>query len=125
VELPSESFPYGYDELVKRDKLSLDLFWIKDQSLTDTDSLKAPDILAIEIADELQTVVDLFSGMADVWLLCGLKYKLLFCALTEQLTAVLFQMADQVDSLHEVARSNGSREKTFPAIDRSDSSRLA
>jgi len=55
---------FGYDELIKRDKLSLDLFWIKDQSLTDTDSLPAPDILAIEIADELQTVVDLFSRIA-------------------------------------------------------------
>jgi hypothetical protein len=32
--------------LLKRDKLSLDLFWIKDKSLTDTDALPAPDILA-------------------------------------------------------------------------------
>ncbi len=35
---------YDYDELLKRDKLSLDLFWIKDKSLTDTDSLPAPEI---------------------------------------------------------------------------------
>ena len=32
-----------YDEFLKRDKLSLDLFWIKDKSLTDTDALPAPD----------------------------------------------------------------------------------
>jgi type I restriction enzyme M protein len=55
---------YTYDEILKRDKLSLDLFWIKDQSLTDTDSLPAPDILAVEIADELQTAFDLFSKIA-------------------------------------------------------------
>jgi type I restriction enzyme M protein len=55
---------YDYAELVKRDKLSLDLFWIKDQSLTDTDSLPAPDILATEIADELETAFDLFSKIA-------------------------------------------------------------
>jgi type I restriction enzyme M protein len=66
----SETNPDGrwrcYDcaELIKRDKLSLDLFWIKDQSLTDTDSLPAPDILAAEIADELETAFDLFTKIA-------------------------------------------------------------
>ena len=43
---------YSYEELLKRDKLSLDLFWIKDKSLTDTDSLPPPDVLATEIADD-------------------------------------------------------------------------
>jgi type I restriction enzyme M protein len=66
----SESNPDGrwrcftYGEILKRDKLSLDLFWLKDDSLTDTDSLPAPDILATEIADELQTAFDLFSKIA-------------------------------------------------------------
>jgi len=55
---------YAYDEILKRDKLSLDLFWIKDQSLTDTDSLPAPDIIATEIADELEAAFDLFSKIA-------------------------------------------------------------
>ena len=55
---------YDYEELVKRDKLSLDLFWIKDKSLTDIDSLPAPDILAVEIADELETAFDLFTKIA-------------------------------------------------------------
>ena len=55
---------YTYDEILKRDKLSLDLFWIKDQSLTDTDSLPAPDILAAEIADELEAAFDLFTKIA-------------------------------------------------------------
>ncbi len=55
---------YTYDEIQKRDKLSLDLFWIKDQSLTDTDSLPPPDILATEIADELESAFALFSKIA-------------------------------------------------------------
>src|SRR5262249_41149594 len=44
---------YTYDELLKREKLNLDLFWIKDKSLTDTDALPPPDIIAAEIADDL------------------------------------------------------------------------
>jgi len=55
---------YTYDEIFKRDKLSLDLFWIKDLSLTDTDALPTPDIIANEIADELETALDLFAQIA-------------------------------------------------------------
>ena len=49
AETWSEANPEGrwrcfdYEELLKRDKLSLDLFWIKDKSLTDSDVLPAPD----------------------------------------------------------------------------------
>jgi type I restriction enzyme M protein len=57
---------YTYDEIVKRDKLSLDLFWMKDQSLTDTDALPAPEIIANEIADELETALDLFARIAKM-----------------------------------------------------------
>ena len=55
---------YGYDELLERDKLSLDLFWIKDRSLTDTDSLPAPGILATELADDLETILEQFIKIA-------------------------------------------------------------
>ena len=51
---------YDYEDLLKRDKLSLDLFWIKDKSLTDTDSLPAPDIIATEIADDLEAALEQF-----------------------------------------------------------------
>lgn len=69
-ELWSESTPdgrwrcYEYDELLKRDKLSLDLFWIKDRSLTDTDSLPPPDVLAAEIADDLEAALEQFTKIA-------------------------------------------------------------
>ncbi len=55
---------YAYDELLKRDKLSLDLFWIKDKSLTDTDSLPTPDVLAEEIADDLAAALEQFTKIA-------------------------------------------------------------
>jgi len=69
-ELWSESTPdgrwrcYEYDELLKRDKLSLNLFWIKDKSLTDTDSLPPPDVLAAEIADDLEAALEQFTKIA-------------------------------------------------------------
>ena len=56
--------PYDYGELLKRDKLSLDLFWIKDKSLTDTDSLPPPDIIAGEISEALETALEQFKKIA-------------------------------------------------------------
>jgi type I restriction enzyme M protein len=56
---------YDSEDLLKRDKLSLDLFWIKDKSLTDTDSLPPPDILASEIADDLEAALAQFTKIAS------------------------------------------------------------
>ena len=67
----SEATPDGrwrdcdYGDLLKRDKLSLDLFWIKDESLTDTDSLLPPDVIAPEIADALETALEQFTKIAE------------------------------------------------------------
>jgi type I restriction enzyme M protein len=55
---------YDYEELLKRDKLSLDLFWVKDKSLTDTASLPPPDVIATEIADDLETALEQFTKIA-------------------------------------------------------------
>jgi len=55
----SERFKaYSYDELVKRDKVSLDIFWLKDESLEDIENLPPPDIIAQEIADNLESALD-------------------------------------------------------------------
>jgi type I restriction enzyme M protein len=56
---------YTYDELVKRDKLNLDIFWIKDKNLEDADSLPEPDELAQEIAADLQAAMELFATIAN------------------------------------------------------------
>ncbi len=55
---------FSYDELMKRDKASLDIFWLKDKSLEDSDDLPEPDILAQEITDDLQTALEQFAGIA-------------------------------------------------------------
>ena len=57
---------FDYDELVKRDKVSLDIFWLRDESLEDSDDLPEPDVLAQEIADDLQTAADQFGSIAAV-----------------------------------------------------------
>jgi type I restriction enzyme M protein len=56
---------FSYDELAKRDKLNLDIFWIKDKSLEDADNLPEPDELAQEIAADLQTAMELFATIAN------------------------------------------------------------
>jgi type I restriction enzyme M protein len=55
---------FSYEELLKRDKLNLDLFWLKDESLEDSEGLPEPDELAQEIAEDLQTALELFGTIA-------------------------------------------------------------
>ncbi len=45
---------FSYEELAARDKISLDVFWIKDKSLTEQDNLPAPDELAEDIIENLE-----------------------------------------------------------------------
>jgi type I restriction enzyme M protein len=56
---------FGYDELLKRDKLSMDIFWLRDESLEDADSLPAPDVLARGIVEDLQAALEQFAAIAD------------------------------------------------------------
>jgi len=59
---------YTIDELLARDKTSLDIFWLKDKSLTDLDNLPEPDELAEEIIENLEAGLNSFrevlSGLA-------------------------------------------------------------
>jgi type I restriction enzyme M protein len=56
---------FPYDELVKRDKASLDIFWLKDDSLEDAANLPAPDVIAAEIVEDLQAALDEFALIAE------------------------------------------------------------
>lgn len=56
---------FTYDELIKRDKVSLDIFWLKDESFEDLENLPVPDILAKKIADNLEAALDEFSSIYD------------------------------------------------------------
>jgi type I restriction enzyme M protein len=49
---------YELEELLSRDKNSLDLFWLKDNSLLDSDNLPEPDVIASEIAEDLRSVLE-------------------------------------------------------------------
>ena len=54
---------FTYDELLRRDKVSLDIFWLKDESLEDSEKLPAPDILARDIAGNLESALEQFSSI--------------------------------------------------------------
>lgn len=45
---------FSYDEIIARDKTNLDIFWLKDDSLTDLENLPDPDELAEEIIENLE-----------------------------------------------------------------------
>ncbi len=51
---------YPFDELLQRDKLSLDLFWVKDDSLEDSSTLADPDAIAAEIIEDLRAALEQF-----------------------------------------------------------------
>ncbi|MDZ8242000.1 MAG: class I SAM-dependent DNA methyltransferase [Nostoc sp. ChiQUE01a] len=56
---------FTYEELTQRDKVSLDIFWLRDESLEDSDNLPAPDVLALEIAEDLEAALQLFQGITE------------------------------------------------------------
>ena len=51
---------YSYEEISTRDKTSLDIFWLKDKSLTELDNLPDPDDLAEEIIENLEAGLSSF-----------------------------------------------------------------
>ena len=55
---------YSYDDLIARDKTSLDIFWLKDDSLADSDNLPAPEVIAQEIVEDLQAALEQFKLIA-------------------------------------------------------------
>jgi type I restriction enzyme M protein len=55
---------YDYSELAARDKASLDIFWLKDESLADSDNLPAPEVIAQEIVDDLEAALAQFREIA-------------------------------------------------------------
>lgn len=55
---------FTYQELIAHDKTSLDVFWLKDKSLTDLDNLPDPDILASEIIENLEAALANFKNVS-------------------------------------------------------------
>ena len=62
----SERFKsFTYEELTKRDKVNLDIFWLKDDALEESANLPAPEIIAQEITDDLEAALEQFATIAD------------------------------------------------------------
>jgi type I restriction enzyme M protein len=56
---------FTYEELLKRDKVNLDIFWLKDEALEESSNLPAPGIIAREIADDLEAALEQFATIAE------------------------------------------------------------
>jgi type I restriction enzyme M protein len=62
----SERFrSFTYEDLVVRDKLNLDITWLRDDSLEDLDNLPAPEIIAREIVEDLTAALAEFEAVAS------------------------------------------------------------
>ncbi len=62
----SERFKrFTYDDLVQRDKVSLDVTWLRDESLEDIDKLPPPEVIAQEIVEDLEAALTEFAELAE------------------------------------------------------------
>ncbi len=56
---------FGYDEIIARDKTSLDITWLKDKSLADLDNLPDPDVLATDIIENIEAGLESFRAIIE------------------------------------------------------------
>jgi len=56
---------FTYEEIIARDKTSLDIFWIKDKSIADLDNLPDPEVLATEIVENLEAGLESFREILE------------------------------------------------------------
>jgi type I restriction enzyme M protein len=56
---------YTYEELLQRDKVNLDLIWLRDESLEDSENLPPPKVLAQEIVEDLEAAISEFAQIAE------------------------------------------------------------
>ena len=55
---------FSYDDLVKRDKVNLDIFWLRDESMEDSANLPPPDQIAEEIVEDLRASLEQLEEIA-------------------------------------------------------------
>lgn len=56
---------FSYEELLARDKVNLDIIWLRDESLEDLDHLPAPEVIAREIVEDLTAALAEFEAVAS------------------------------------------------------------
>jgi type I restriction enzyme M protein len=62
----SERFKsFTYEELISRDRVNLDLIWLKDDSLEDAANLPAPEVIAREIMENLESALSEIGAIVD------------------------------------------------------------
>jgi type I restriction enzyme M protein len=62
----SERFKaFAYDELAKRDKANLDIFWLKDEALEESANRPAPGVIAADIVADLEAALEQFAAIED------------------------------------------------------------
>ena len=62
----SERFKaFTYEELAKRDKVNLDIFWLKDDALEESANLPAPEVIAADITADLEAALEQFATIAE------------------------------------------------------------
>ena len=55
---------FSYEDLLKRDKVNLDIFWLRDESMEDTANLPPPDQIAEEIVEDLRAALEQLEEIA-------------------------------------------------------------
>ncbi len=56
---------YAYEEIMRREGANLDLSWIRDKTLEDSADLEDPEVIAEEIADDLEAALEQFAAIAS------------------------------------------------------------
>jgi type I restriction enzyme M protein len=56
---------FDYEDLIKRDKINLDIFWLKDDALEESANLPAPGVIALDIMEDLQAALEQFATIAE------------------------------------------------------------
>ena len=56
---------FTYEEILKRDKTNLDIFWIKDESLDDLDSLPEPSVIASGLVEDLENALEQIKEISE------------------------------------------------------------
>ena len=55
---------FSYEDLLKRDKVNLDIFWLRDESMEDSANLPPPDQIAEEIVEDLRSALEQLEEIA-------------------------------------------------------------
>lgn len=55
---------FGYDEIISRDKASMDIFWLRDESLEESENLPDPEVIAADIVEDLGAALEQFKEIA-------------------------------------------------------------